>query len=535
VKKNIILLVIIAITISLLGLVGIQLYWIRNAVAVKESNFERGVGEAITAAIYKYNKIILARKLLLQDRQSQQLKDIFFNLDSINKSSLNHVNIIKEDSTRMYNDTSIISIDGNLFLQLKQSLEEDAFNSDTDYIYQYANQELLKSEGYLKSPTSSNQKEQNLLDRNKIINELLDDLFADDVAHKLYAEINKQVLDSIIKHELNNQGIRTNFEFGIYNSEKNNLTKEKTGKYTKELLEFGYVFSLFPGTIFHNPEYLIVYFPAQKQYLLAQMTAMLLTSTILIIIIISSFAYTIITVIRQKKLSMMKNDFINNMTHELKTPISTISLACQALSDQDVQKSERLYQNYINIIDEENQRLEMMTEKVLQTALLEKGKLKLNKSYIDIHDILNEAIKKIGLQVQRSNGHITKQFKAKQSIINVDKFHVTNIFFNLLDNANKYSESEPKIIVSTENNLEGIFVNVKDNGIGISKANQQKVFENLYRISTGNIHNVKGFGLGLAYVKNIIELHGGEIFLESEIKKGSTFTIFVPFGDKSNI
>jgi two-component system, OmpR family, phosphate regulon sensor histidine kinase PhoR len=535
VKKNIILLVIIAITISLLGLVGIQLYWIRNAVAVKESNFERGVGEAITAAVYKYNKIILAKKLLLQDRQAQQLKDIFINLDSINKTSINRNSKLKEDSDKHFNDTSIISIDGSLFLQLKQSFEEETSNSDTDYLYQYSNRAFLKSDGYLKSPTTDNQKEQNLIERSKIINELLEDLFADDATYKLYADINKQVLDSIIKHELNNQGINTTFEFGIYNSETNSLTKEKTGKYTKELLENGYIFSLFPGTIFHNPEYLVVYFPAQKQYLIAQMTAMLLTSTILIIVIISSFAYTIITLIRQKKLSMMKNDFINNMTHELKTPISTISLACQALSDQDVQKSERLYQNYINIIDEENQRLEMMTEKVLQTALMEKGKLKLNKSYIDIHDILNDAIIKIGLQVQRTNGHITKQFRAKQSIINVDKFHITNIFFNLLDNANKYSESEPEIIVSTENNPEGIFVNVKDNGIGISKANQQKVFDNLYRISTGNIHNVKGFGLGLAYVKNIIELHGGEIFLESEIKKGSTFTIFVPFGDKSNL
>jgi len=535
VKKNIILLVIIAITVALLGLIGIQLYWIRNAVAVKEANFERGVGEAVTASIYKYNKIILAKKLLYQDRQTQQIKEIFSNFDSINNNQAPRQVISDNQKEFQTKDTAIISIDGSYFLHIHKTPDNVSYNPEANYLKQHSTQEFLKSAGYLRPPFNQGDEAQTLIERSKIINELLEDIFADDENYRLYAEINKSTLDSLIKLELSNQGINTTFEFGIYNSETNSLTKEKTGRYTEELLRDGYVFSLFPGTIFHNPEYLIVYFPSQKHYILAQMNAMLIISTVLILVIIFSFGYTIFTVFRQKKLSLMKNDFINNMTHELKTPISTISLACQALSDKDVLKSEKLYQNYINIIDEENQRLEMMAEKVLQTALLEKGRLKLNMAYIDLHDILNEAIKKIGLQVQRSNGSIIKSFKAKQSVVKVDKFHVTNVFFNLLDNANKYTEGKPEIIVTTENNHEGIIVNVKDNGIGISKSNQVRVFENLHRIPTGNIHNVKGFGLGLAYVKNIIELHKGEVLLESEIKKGSTFTIFVPFGNNSNL
>ena len=530
-KKNIIILVIILITISLLGLVGIQLYWIRNAVAVKEANFERGVSEAVTESIYKYNKIILAQKLLFQDKQNQQLQIIINSLDSLNTANIN-------DSGINYVDDAILSDNLDNYLNLynetyiefrvKQSNIKNQEESTTTYSI---------PEGYrgehLQDPESRELIAQSLLDRGRLINDLLEDLFSNDRNFRLSAGVTKAILDSLINIELGNQGIQANFEFGIYDPVSNNLSIEKTGKHSDKLIESGYVFNLFPNTIFQNPEYLLVYFPGQKNYILAQMSVLFLVSTVLIIVIISSFAYTIVTVIRQKKLSIMKNDFINNMTHELKTPISTISLACQALSDTDIQKSEHLYQNYINIIDVENQRLEMMTEKVLQTALLDKGKLKLNISYINIHDILDEAISKIGLQVQRSNGVIKTGFRAAESKIMADKFHLTNVFFNLLDNANKYTKQSPEIKVTTENNPEGIFVNIKDNGIGISMVNQQKVFDNLFRISTGNVHNVKGFGLGLAYVKNIVELHGGEVFLESEIKKGTTFTIFVPFGTSS--
>jgi signal transduction histidine kinase len=231
---------------------------------------------------------------------------------------------------------------------------------------------------------------------------------------------------------------------------------------------------------------------------------------------------------RQKKLSEMKNHFINNMTHEFKTPISTISLACEALRDKDIVKSGAVYDSYISMIDEENSRLSSMAEKILQSARLEKDKIALNKEQVDVHEIISEIMKNIQLQVENKGGKIVTQLNAEKHIFQADKVHFTNVLFNLLDNAGKYTPKNPEIVIKTENSYSGIIITIKDNGIGISKSNQKKVFEKLYRVPTGNIHNVKGFGLGLSYVKTIVEAHGGKITLDSELNKGTKVIITLP-------
>jgi two-component system, OmpR family, phosphate regulon sensor histidine kinase PhoR len=528
-KKKFIILVIVAITISLLGLVGIQLYWIRNAVAVKEVNFERGVSEAVTKAIQKFNKIELSRKLLVQQDRNQQIREFSHILDSLNREYYKEM-VIGQSSPD--NDTDDFFQQGFEFQYFRDEDGEITGYLDTSYFSgNYPGAQYGQS-GYL--PRQQQSMQDNALrmffDRSRIINDLFEELFSNRYSLNLSGGQSIQTLDSLLANELQNHGIKTNYEFGIYNPVFNSLVSERTGTYTHELVRSPYAFSLFPNDIFLNPEYLLLYFPRQQQFILSQMNAMMLTSGVLILIIISSFTFTILTIIRQKKLSVMKNDFINNMTHELKTPISTISLACQALSDQDVQKSEDLYQSYINVINEENKRLSLMTEKVLQTAIIEKGRIRLNKTGLDVHELIDDAIRKIGLQVKAKHGHISTNLRAEYSFLEADKIHLTNVIFNLLDNANKYSPASPQIEVSTENNSHGVLIHVKDNGIGISRANQKKIFENLYRVSTGNIHDVKGFGLGLSYVKAIVEQHGGYVSLESELKKGSKFTIFVPFG-----
>jgi two-component system phosphate regulon sensor histidine kinase PhoR len=216
------------------------------------------------------------------------------------------------------------------------------------------------------------------------------------------------------------------------------------------------------------------------------------------------------------------------MTHEFKTPVSTISLACEALNDKDIQKSEALYQSYINIISEENRRLGLMAERILQSATLEKGELVLHTEKIDLHEILNEVIRNIGIQIEIKDGQIIKDFKAAASHAEIDRMHMVNVVQNLLDNANKYTPQRPQIIVSTRDTAGGILLSIHDNGIGISKADQKKIFDKLYRVPEGNIHNFKGFGLGLSYVKSVIEKHGGTIRLESELKKGTKFEVFLP-------
>jgi two-component system, OmpR family, phosphate regulon sensor histidine kinase PhoR len=535
-KKRFIFLVIISIAVSLLGLISIQLYWIRNAVSVKEVNFDRGVSEAVSRAIYKFNKMELTRKAVYQRERGQQMSYLFNMLDSLNRV---HYQQMVTQQSLSGNPFTSDTLEPVLWPEFQMNLNFPGSGSsgaaDTT-LSESASPGAEGGRGYLPGPDQRMQEDPVSLffTRSRIINDLFDDMFSARFASQVSAEETTRTLDSLLGSEFLSHGIKTEYEFGLFNPVVNALTSEKTGKYSKDLLQSPYFFSLFPNDIFLNPEYLLLYFPEQKKYIFSQMNAMLATSSLLILIIISSFAFTIFTVIRQKKLSIMKNDFINNMTHELKTPISTISLACQALSDKDVQKSEDLYQSYITVIDEENKRLGMMTEKVLQTALIEKGKINLSKTGIDVHALISDTIRKIGLQVEARGGTIETDLQAAYSFLKADKIHLANVFFNLLDNANKYTPVNPRIVVTTENTSQGILVHVEDNGIGISRANQKKIFDNLYRISTGNIHDVKGFGLGLSYVKAIVEKHGGWISVNSEPKKGSRFSVFIPFGFNSS-
>jgi two-component system phosphate regulon sensor histidine kinase PhoR len=341
--------------------------------------------------------------------------------------------------------------------------------------------------------------------------------------------LTEQQLDSLILLELNTRGIDTRFEFGIYNPERDLFLIEKDPGMRKMLIEKGSAARLFVSDIFTSPEYLLLYFPNERQFLLTELWGMLLISIILIIVIVYSFTYTITTIFRQKKISEMKNDFINNMTHEFKTPISTISLACEALTDHTIERSPEFTENYINIILEENKRLATMAEKILQTAVIEKGQLNMKRENIDLHEIITDVIKNIRIQVEIKDGVIRKQCKAANPVLLGDKVHLTNLVYNLLDNANKYSPKKPVITVRTENTSNGIILTVEDHGIGISKGEQKKIFDKLYRVPTGNIQDVRGFGLGLSYVKAIVEEHHGRISLESEINKGSKFKVFLPF------
>ncbi len=529
-KKRVIILIIVLLSITLTGLIYIQLYWIRNAISVKEANFDRSVSDAVSSVVYKYNKIELANKLLMRRAQNQQIDQVYSALDSLNR--LYYEKIYHSGNSNQSDDGSFV-FESRFSIDYSQSTNRKPGHTfDTSFVS--INRPLsADNQGYVqRNPVSGIDDPSFRLfrERTKIINDLFDDLFFNRFSFSLSSEVNKNMLDSLISIELQNQGIKTEYEFGLYNPAFNKLTAEKTGNYSENLLKDGYVFSLFPNAVFTNPEYLLLFFPDQKKYVLSQLNLMLGISTVFIFIIIFSFVFIIFTVFRQKKLSVMKNDFINNMTHELKTPISTISLACQALNDTDVRKTEKLYQSYITMINEENKRLGAMTEKVLQTALIDKGKLRLNVSGVDVHEIIINAIEKTSLQLKSRHGEIITDFNAEYPYLEADKMHLTNVVFNLLDNAIKYTIKTPYILVSTENSDKGIIIKVKDNGVGISKSHRNKIFDNLYRVSTGNIHDVKGFGLGLSYVKRVVELHGGNINIVSELKNGSTFIVFLPFG-----
>jgi two-component system phosphate regulon sensor histidine kinase PhoR len=423
-NRRFIIITIIAMTIALIGLMGVQIYWIQSASAIKEANFRRSVNEAMVKVVQKIEHMEKAK--------------------------------------------SMSSVRDMPVLGFSQHLPYDSILSLRD-------------------------------------------------------------LDSLIRIQLNIRGIDTRYEFCIYKPERQEFLIEQSSAFRKELIEKGNAFVLFQADIYSSPEYLLVYFPHEKQFLLTELWGMLLISIILIIVIVYSFTYTITIVFRQKRLSEMKNDFINNMTHEFKTPISTISLACEALADKDLRGSSEMVENYISMIRDENRRLAGMAEKILQTAVIDKGQLKMKWEKIDLHNIILDVIRNLRIQVEIKDGEIIRNFMATKSRIEGDKVHVTNLVYNLLDNANKYSPKKPVIRIHTENVSNGVVLTIEDNGIGIGKVEQKKIFDKLYRVPTGNIHEVRGFGLGLSYVKAIVEEHHGKITVESEVNKGTKFKVFLPF------
>lgn len=468
-NRRVFVFIIAIMTIALVGLMMIQSYWIRNTVTVKESNFIQNVNDALTTVVYKLERIEAANQFTGENNFFQQRDKWMKSMDSLNR-------IMLENPARTENPWDL-----NRFFQ-KSLIAQDVMES------------MMNKYRYL----------------------------------PIENRIDVVVLDSLITTELKTRGIQTNYEFGIFSPARNFMPIQKSGKYPKELLNDGFTIAMFPSDVIRNPDFLMLYFPNEKRFLITQLWRTLSVSLAFVIIIILSFAYTLMTILKQKKVSEMKNDFINNMTHEIKTPISTIALACEALGDKDIIKSETLYQNYINVINEENTRLGSLTERILQSAKLEKGEIILKKEEVDIHEIIKEAANNILLQVEKKGGRIIKRLVAESNVLFVDRVHISNVLFNLLDNANKYSIESPVIEIATENSYSGLLISVKDNGPGISKSNQKKIFEKLYRIPTGNLHNVKGFGLGLSYVKAIVEQHGGKITLESELNKGTKFIIFLP-------
>jgi two-component system phosphate regulon sensor histidine kinase PhoR len=497
-------------SVAMAVFIGIQVYWIKNSLQLREANFRRTVDDAVNSALWKLETIELTRrttagsiKILAQDTILQLLKlQGSLNMDGQdsqgigipNQPSPEGLDISMQDKTALSPDESAKLDSGELPTSISQNFSEGA---------------SIRKQIML----------------NYVMNQTLGEEGKKDVEER----ISGGLIDTLLKQEFSSKGISIDYEFGVFSPDRNKIVLEKTGNYHDELLFKGFSFPLFSGSTISTRDFLLVYFPKQSRYNLRSLWLMMFVSLMLVLTIIAAFSYSVFTIIRQRKLSELKNDFINNMTHEFKTPISTISLACQALSDKDIPRTNDMYNDYIQIIGDENHRLGEMAEKILQTAILEKGNLHLRPEAIDMHSLITDAIRKIAIQIEIRDGVISQSLKAEHPLIKADKVHLSNVIYNLLDNANKYSPRKPQILVSTADADGGIYISINDKGMGISKANQKRIFEKLYRVPTGDVHNVKGFGLGLSYVKFIVEKHGGSIQVESEPGKGSTFTLFLPF------
>jgi two-component system phosphate regulon sensor histidine kinase PhoR len=337
-------------------------------------------------------------------------------------------------------------------------------------------------------------------------------------------DVDASLLEFLLRSEFEKRNIRVDFEYGVYDCSSE---KMKYGDYVPLQTAKEKVTNKKLPTWNHYAYYFGVQFPNREAHMLNQLGIWSFSSFVLLVVIIF-FGYTLFVILKQKRLSEIQKDFINNMTHEFKTPISTIALSTEVLKDPAIiHQPERLF-NYTTIIEKENSRLKQHVERVLQMARLDKEDIGLKKEIVDVHLLIHEAIRNNQHALLEKNGNITCEFGASRHQAEADKLHLTNAFSNLIDNSIKYSKAIPQIVIRTENLNGNIIVTVTDNGIGISNENQKRVFQKFYRVPTGNVHDVKGFGLGLSYVKTIVESHRGSIRLESELGKGCTFRICLP-------
>lgn len=507
-KKKYIYILIAIISTALVGLVAIQLIWIDNAVTLKEEEFKRNVRGALFSVTGKLEKIEAIERIREQKRNQHLFNQ---RLNSFNDQQL------KGGS---YDSTSILEKDG-----IKYKVSEKT--SDDGKTYQKSIQTLSKNGhvGFELSIQSGGQ--------TNVHSNMFSDIFDANRYKTINERINLGVLDSLINLELINRGIKAKFQRGVFDFNGNEVIVDSVDNINK-IRQSGFYVQLFPNDVVSPPHFLSIFFPHQKGYLLKTMWIMLLTSVLLLLTIIGTFTYTIKTIFKQKKLSEVKNDFISNMTHELKTPIATISLACEALTDSDMIANNNVRDNYVGMINQENKRLGLLVESVLKSATWDKADLKLKKEELDMHQIINRVVENISIQVKSKSGEIVEDLSAENSIVFADKVHITNLIYNLLDNANKYSKDLPEITIATSNYSDGLLLTIADKGIGIKRENLNKIFDKFYRVPTGNVHNVKGFGLGLNYVKAITEKHGGEIKVDSDYGKGTKFNIYIPFYHQEN-
>jgi two-component system, OmpR family, phosphate regulon sensor histidine kinase PhoR len=336
--------------------------------------------------------------------------------------------------------------------------------------------------------------------------------------------IDSNLLGFLLRNEFDKRNITADYEYGVYDCSDQCM---KGGNYispTKNTIPAS--LSELP-TMKMDGYYFGVRFPKIEANLISQMGIWGFSSVVMLVVIFF-FVYTLFVILKQRRLSEVQKDFINNMTHEFKTPLSTIAISTGVLKDPSIIQSPERLLNYATIIENESHRLKQQVERVLQMARLEKSDIGLKKEKHDIHELINEAVKNNSIALNEKQGKVDLHLQAEPIIASVDKLHFTNVINNLLDNAIKYSQSSPAILITTSVQASSFQLCVKDNGIGISKENQQKIFHRFYRVPTGNLHDVKGFGLGLNYVKLIVEAHRGKISVESVPGNGSSFVIVLP-------
>lgn len=505
--------IIALITFAVIGLIAIQFYWINLALKLEEEKFNKNVGNALSDLV-KSIEDKEAAKVLIREISPLDSNGVIF----VNKGSKNKNYSYSTTSNANKNKVMIFGGDTN-----NVNIEINATND--------SNLSKMKISKNITSTGDSAIQEtiiwQSDLDtlihkRTKIIENVFEELIISEQEVSILNRINSAKVDSLLNDELEKYGIKNSFGFAIIN--KDSLIFAKNTEDKKELFDSKYRIKLFPNDFTKKQNFLVVEFKNREAFLFKSIWWILLSSVFLTALIIVLFYKTIQMLIKQKKITEIKNDLLNNITHEFKTPIATISLAADVIDEDPKIDSKK----YTSIIKTESKRLTDMVENILSAAELQSGELHLSKTNENVHNLIKEVADKFELTLTNKKGKFIFDLAAIDPMLAVDKTQLANALSNLIDNAIKYNVSYPIIKISTLNNNKGFEIVIEDNGIGIEKKNYEKVFETFYRVETGNIHNAKGNGVGLSIVKKIIEAHCGTINVSSEKNVGTKFTLNIP-------
>ena len=519
-RKIVFILIVVLMSVSLIGIIFVQLFWINNALESKKAQFKNDIQKSLGAAAERINE----RE---QVEFQKKIENLIAKKGLADKAELKSYLIQQIDTTTKEKITF-----GGTFLEENFKLPTDFLNNDS-IIYKrvtgkkdFFRSSLIKSaDNYfpkIEEVRYSFIKSYSEFDKLQARG-LLNDINTKKLIHE---RISNNELNRTIKEELAKRNIHLDFKYGIYSLD-GLATKLKSGYYTINT-EDSFKYPLFydsKGNISYN---LMVTFPDKNEHILEGISNILLLSLFFILIIIIAFSSSLYQVFKQKKISEIKTDFINNMTHEFKTPIATINLALDSIKNPKILGDKAKVLRYIEMIRDENKRMHSQVENVLRISRLEKNQIDLGKEIIDLHDIIEDAITHVSLLAEDRKGKIETHFEAIEAELPGNQFHLTNVVVNMLENAIKYSEGPPMINVYTESMSKFFVFKIKDTGIGMNKVVQKQAFNKFYREQKGNIHDVKGHGLGLAYVKEIVEKHHGIVLVESEKGKGSIFTVKLP-------
>lgn len=515
-KKKTIWTIAIIMGLSFVVLLGLQLTYIQEMANMKKEQFD----ESVNRALYQASRNLeLNQTLKYLEKDVNETERKAFKRDSVGTRSGD----LDDGTVQHSHQYSVIGKDGTIYssFELKTIATRPS---------QMPKAMILRSDRNSISEASKSLQEivkNRYVYQKALLDEVVYNILYQASEKPLKERINFRLLDQDIKAELMNNGINIPYHFTVTTQDGREVYR--CPDYTGDGIEYTYSQVLFRNDPANKMGIVKIHFPDMSSYIYSSIRFMI-PSVVFTLVLLVTFIFTIVVIFRQKRYSEIKNDFINNMTHELKTPIASISLAAQMLNDKSVTKSEKMMEHLGGVINDETKRLRFLVEKVLQMSMFDKKKAVFKKKELDLNEMVENTAKSFSLRVEHTGGKIYTEIEAIDSTMYVDEMHFQNVIFNLMDNAVKYRKMDKPldIYLRTWNDDEHLYLSIRDTGLGIKKENLKKIFDKFYRVHTGNVHDAKGFGLGLAYVHKVVDLHDGEIKVESEYGKGTTFTIKLP-------